>query len=253
MAHPRIFTDVTFHKQYREYSIATFKAESDIPGIFNDLDRIESGFNEALKEIVELAAKDARHPSLDELRAYMVEAQSDGLNFKKCETIIAALAEERICFDDLNVVPDKIDDVVKYNSQLVKDLVQYIPASKQWPEYRAGILSSPMSLDVIEMIIWLVTHKHLDADRLHNFVTLCIDDCKGAAVYGRHHHKARLVSLFIQTLLQRQLIQAEDYLIEVSSFCLEFAQIKEATTLYRLLLTLTNPESPPAHNSDRPS
>ncbi|KAJ1976338.1 CCR4-NOT transcription complex subunit 11 [Dimargaris verticillata] len=243
MVPPRITVDDAFEKQHRDqYSLATFKAESDIPGIFIDPIFIRCSFDTALAEIAGLTTKNAPKASLEELRAYTVEAQSDRLIFKKCEAITAAFAEERVCFDDLNVGPSKFICMLVHNSQLIKDLVQYLPASKQWPRYRDGILCGRISLDVFEMLIWLVTHKHLTADDLHGFVTLSIDSCQRAAPYGLHHHQTRLLCLFIQALLQRHLIQAEDYLIEVSSFCLEFAQIKEATTLYRFLLTLTNSE-----------
>ncbi|KAJ1989158.1 hypothetical protein H4R33_002158 [Dimargaris cristalligena] len=241
----QITVDRAHYAARAQYSAMTFQLESSTDGIYNELPGIELAFNKALEELAQHfpSTKATPHESagspvsqLCELQLWIDNAAQGPLNFKRCEFIETALNRDMSLLDQLEITPEKFQDILTNNSRLVKDTLQPWSASINFILYVEVILIMPINLDIIEIMTWLVEHRKLEDEHLRIFITHCIAYCGRLTDRDSQTRQVKIISLFIQRLLNAGAIREEDYFAELSSFCVEYARVKEATVLFRRLL-----------------
>jgi len=75
----------------------------------------------------------------------------------------------------------------------------------------------------------------LNAEYMHMFVSNCISSCENTQDRNRQYKYVRLFSVFLHTLIQKNIFQVEDLYIEVQQFCIKFSRVEEAASLFKLL------------------
>jgi hypothetical protein len=75
----------------------------------------------------------------------------------------------------------------------------------------------------------------LNAEYIHMFVSNCISSCENTQDRNRQYKFVRLLSVFLQTLIQKNIVQVEDLYVEVQQFCIDFSRVlEEAASLFKL-------------------
>lgn len=121
-------------------------------------------------------------------------------------------------------------------------------------EYLSALVGMDMSLHSMEVVNRLAMHNvSTDDDEededddeepiLHPeyvslFISSCIASCSNLQDRHAQNRLVRLVCVFIQSLLRNKVVRVEDIYYETQSFCVEFARIREAATLFKLLKSM---------------
>lgn len=86
------------------------------------------------------------------------------------------------------------------------------------------------SLEVVHHV--LVNHGlPIPTDFIHYYISHSMRSCESTTHRDR---QVKQVARFIQSLLEKDLIQMKDYYIEIQSFCLSFIKLKAVANLFRL-------------------
>ena len=67
------------------------------------------------------------------------------------------------------------------------------------------------------------------------FISHCIKTCEETKEPFHQTRLVRYICIFVQKLINQQIISIKDGAVEIEAFCLEFSRISEATKLYQLL------------------
>ncbi|KAL0479915.1 CCR4-NOT transcription complex subunit 11, partial [Acrasis kona] len=134
-------------------------------------------------------------------------------------------------------------------------VVKNSQSQEEWEEY-VGVLvdMKPVNVNSMEVVNGLLKEKLLDRNHLHFFVRNCIQSCENSgsdASSGRStssERQGRLVRMacvFVQTLIRTKCIDVSEggadnaLLVDLRHFVVQFAKIKEAVSLYKLLESLS--------------
>lgn len=97
----------------------------------------------------------------------------------------------------------------------------------------------PMSLQSMDIVNKLTTSSNLPIEFLHTFIINCITSCENIKDKISQTRQVRLASVFLQSLLRNNIINVQDILYEVKTFCINFIKVKEAVDLFQLLEQLS--------------
>lgn len=109
------------------------------------------------------------------------------------------------------------------------------------------LLMMETNLKSVEVVSKICSHSEivLPAVFLQTYITSCISGCSNIADVYLQTRRVRLICAFLLSLLRHpaavETIQSS--IVEIQTFCVEFARVKEASTLYRMLKSSTTERS----------
>lgn len=76
----------------------------------------------------------------------------------------------------------------------------------------------------------------IPSEAIHFFISNCIQECKNT-IEGHYSRKrlVRLLCVFITSIIKNKLATSNELNAEISNFCLEYTDIKEANQLFKLI------------------
>lgn len=137
------------------------------------------------------------------------------------------------------------EERVIHSPKVVAKIFSYQFGLGEDEEVLLTLLSFPFNLSLLEMINGLISYRPLP-DWFHNqFIHLAIDSCDLLQDPLLKKRTVRLVCLFIHNLISTHGYVLNEILEVVQSFCMRFAQLREAAGLYRVLKTIENAQNNP--------
>ncbi|KAJ1651651.1 hypothetical protein IWQ61_007834 [Dispira simplex] len=252
-------------------SALTFELESSIGGLYNELDGIERAFETALAELISstprvLSSGPQSHGEVQTTTSSLFDATLDNdqhgkeddnllkalqtlvtkgteqpLNVNDCERLQAVWLQSPAWVDRLFDEPDVFQRFFDNNTRLVKETMAQFVQTNHFPMFLTVWLESTrVTLDLLEIITWLASHRHVTEEWIHMFVARCLQCCDRVVDQDAQNRQVKLVSLFLKNLLHNKVIQEEDYFTEINTFCIAYARVKEATALLRMILEWKN-------------
>lgn len=107
------------------------------------------------------------------------------------------------------------------------------------PAHHSALANMDISLHSMEVVYKLATFRKIHSEFLHVFVMGLFSRCGSSTkkvLGGREEKLVRLVAIFIQNLIQNDIIHVEDF-VEIQAFCIEFSKVREVQMLFKLIKT----------------
>ncbi|CAJ0745597.1 16986_t:CDS:2 [Entrophospora sp. SA101] len=151
------------------------------------------------------------------------------------------------CIDliyDCELSPEKLPNLVENNPKIAVEVLLLLKSSSQIDIYLETLLTINMSLQSsaevmnrmrssMEVINRLTTSIVIPPELIHKFVTNCIDACgKDKNIQSR---QVRLVCVFLLSLFRNNIIDPNEYFIELQAFCITYSRIREAVELFKYI------------------
>ncbi|KAI7882508.1 hypothetical protein K492DRAFT_58982 [Lichtheimia hyalospora FSU 10163] len=165
------------------------------------------------------------------------EACTRTLTIPEQQLVQKALASPltQTVIDTCELEPKQLAELLDNNHLMALKVVQAFLKQPNGKEYLQALATVPVSSNCIEVMHLLTLGGYVDDDFfIHVYISNIIRSAEMMPEGPRKDTHVRMVARFIQSLLDKTIIQIADYMIEIQSFCVGHFRFKGVADLYRL-------------------
>ncbi|RIB15026.1 hypothetical protein C2G38_2039707 [Gigaspora rosea] len=186
----------------------------------------------------------------DEVRSLMNRALQGALSIPEEEFILKQLEKNDKLIYTCDFSPEKLPFLIENNSRVAIKVLLQLKSSPQIDQYLETLLtiddserSQQSSMEPVnrmrssmEVVNNLLLSFPLTPEFLHSYLSNCVRACEGCQNRGIQERQVRLICVFLQSLIRKNIIDVSRFFIEIQAFCLQFSRNREAASLFRFLL-----------------
>ncbi|CAG8558340.1 7323_t:CDS:2 [Cetraspora pellucida] len=180
----------------------------------------------------------------DEVRSLMNRALQGALSIPEEEFILTQLEKNDKLIYTCDFSPEKLPFLIENNSRVAIKVLLQLKSSPQIDQYLEALLtiddperSQQSSMEPVnrmrssmEVVNNLLSLFPLTPEFLHSYLSNCVRACEECRNKNIQDRQVRL------SLIRKNIIDVNRFLIEIQAFCLQFSRIREAANLFRFLL-----------------
>lgn len=175
----------------------------------------------------------------DQIRHLMELSLKAQLNVHEQEMVIQELKKDRKLKYICDITYEKFPKLVENNSKIAIVVLRQLINSPKFNNYLQILVNINVSLASMEVVYNIAKATKFPNELLHTYISNCISACekKNNDTYFQCR-QARLVCVFLQSLIRYELLPIDEFFIEIQAFCVQFSKIREAVALFKTLNTL---------------
>jgi len=175
----------------------------------------------------------------DKIRHLMDLSLKTQLNIHQQELVIQELKKDRKLKYICDITYEKFPKLVENNSKIAIVVLRQLINSPKFNNYLQILVNINVSLASMEVVNNIAKATKFPNELLHTYISNCISACekKNNDTYFQYR-QARLVCVFLQSLIGNELLPIDEFFIEIQAFCVQFSKIREAVALFKTLNTL---------------
>ena len=185
--------------------------------------------NKALSSIKQNLILALTSPVSDKVREVSLQQLQDP---PKHQQIESAIKENESLIYECNITPSKLVGLVDNNGTIAAAIITKLRDSQDVKSYLKELLSMPITVQSMEVINKLVVSIDLPTEFLHMYISNCFTCCENT----QQTRLVRLVCVLLQWAIRNKVINVKELSNEITTFCARFSKVKEASTLFRLLV-----------------
>lgn len=170
-----------------------------------------------------------------EIREVIARALKSPVQEAEQKMVVAGLEKDPKLVHMCGLTPQKLPDLVQNNSQLATEILLKLVSSNQMPQYLEALVNMEVNMHSMEVVSRLTDSVELPAEVLHTYISHCIRSCENIQDKYDQIRMVRFVCVFLKRIMKSNVIDANELLIEVQAFCMEYSRIREVTDLFRAL------------------
>lgn len=162
------------------------------------------------------------------------------LTTQEQQTLANQLDKEPSLVFESGLTPSKLPQLVELNPLVATECLLKLMNSSDITEYFSVLVNMDTTIHAMEVVNALTKSMELPNEFLQVYISNCLSCCENTRDKTQQTRLVRLVSVFLKSLIENKALILNETQKEIQAFCVDFANVREAAALFRLLRNMEN-------------